>query len=462
MKKLLALILVLVMVLSLAACSSNNDSKDDDEDNDDGGATVLPSVTSSAKAELVYEGDLPENIEAMFFNAVGYYDDSNTYYITNLKGERVNPNGYIDLHSESENYISVRNPATELYGLVDCRTGEEVVPCEFKQISDLSARFDIFYYETGLQYNGKIFDYELGRFIPNLVITTTDISANNGYIFFGDHNVDERTVYDANGNKVGDFYKVSYDSSGYSFLAEDTTTDSYTQRPDNFVIVDKEGAITRINGYMNSYRPVYANGEYLIHNFSDPNKDFSIAYQILDLKTNSVTQPTNYMISNVLSEKYVVVREYDDEAYKWYSGVIDAQGNVIIPIEYASIEYDFDRFVAQPYTDSDEKEYYLFDTTGKKLNAKPCNRQLGTMLYNADDVSGKTSVLFYNGTEVETEGAVYHDFGSVIFAGEKIYDRFSGKVLLENVGNCHMVNDKLYVYFGYGINKTSIYSIKEK
>ena len=462
MKKFLAIILALVMVFSLAACGSDG-GKDKDDDDKDGGSTAIGGI------KLVEEKKLSEDLSVIASNGVlGQYiwgETTTTYKFANMDGEFVNSTEYSDYFSNHvyDRYIHVTPVGSRLFGVLDTQTGMEIVPCEAVSSTSLSARYEVFCYSTGeateetafgsywaedgstVYYSGyaKIFDYEKGRFVPNITITgDSSLFFGNRTFVFETLNDGRVNAYNSDGAIIGTYYDVEYLSDSNIFLAEDTYIDSFTD-PDRFVVVGVDGQIVgTVAQRMSVYSLLSGTDKYIRQNSSAYTTDQEF---LTDLNGNVISAGFDVDIVDLIADKYIMTSDYNSETGKYNNGVYNLDGSELITPEWDDIYYYDGYFVTRKGRSYDDSKYTLFDSTGKKISKKEYSGHNGVILYDHDDDENISTVLFLNGSEKKLDYYVGEKIGDLVNVGNSLFDANTGKKLLDDMSLFFYRDGKYYV-----------------
>ncbi len=462
MKKFLALILALFMLLTLAACGDSDTDKDDKDKDGNLGSGEASSI------KLVEEKSLGGNVYIMGEELLGQYlweNEETTYKFADINGKITNIkeySGYME-NLYYKRYVTVTPKGVRTSGILDSWTGQEITPCDAMSTSGLGYRYEMFYYSTGettqenafnsvwdengntIYYTGyaKIFDYELGRFVPNLTITERSDSFGGNMSFIFEELEDGRTrVYDCNGEPVGTYYNVEYRTENSIFLAEDTFID-YFHSPDEFIVIGAEGSIiSRINNKMQTYDLLPSSDKFLVERASVTTTEQEY---ITDLNGNHVSGGFDGRIYDLFEDKYVQLTVMDEDSGDYLEGICNLDNSPVVPCRYNGVAYYDGYFVAQKGRSYDDSKFTLFDATGKQIGKKEYARCYDGMLYTYDEDKDKSYVLFLNGTEKAINYYVGERFGDVIAVGTELYDVNTGKKLMGNVANYTCIDGKYYV-----------------
>lgn len=168
---------------------------------------------------------------------------------------------------------------------------------------------------------------------------------------------------------------------------------------------------------------------YFYHNVSF-GQDSNSKYFLIDINNKYIVKPGVYdYVSRVNEKNYYVTKDNK-------KGVINYKGDIIIPVEYQSIDYYIDNDVEFFIAIKNEKEEkFLFSSNGTLITKT--NEEI-----SKDDITG-----FYPICSKCIETILYK---------EKLYNTSNGDILLDNI------DGTLYYNFYYKDNKLTIYNEKYK
>lgn len=181
----------------------------------------------------------------------------------------------------------------------------------------------------------------------------------------------------------------------------------------------------------------YSNDEEKIYKFSGYRKldtyfynnvacgsDSSYKYFLIDINEKYIVEPDTYSHISRVSEKYYRVTQDDKK------GIIDYEGNVIVPTEYSGVQYEEDEGIGY-FIASLKDENYLLNEEGK-------------VIFNTEEAIYEYNVTIYKGFNKKT-------IPTIEYKGT-LYSINDGKILLTDLEsgtfgqNCFLKDGNLTIY----------------
>ena len=305
-----------------------------------------------------------------------------------------------------------------LVGLVDYRAGREIVPCEAKQIIQLSDRYFLLSYPDGTV---RFADAAAGL-VPEVVLSAMPdaygVWGEGIYVCRGD--VTEVYLADGslalsleNATVVGD-HAIQGAFGGVNIYGPD-----YTQ------IAQLKYASQRLDLLEGGYLRFYDEG----------------AYCVLDLQGNAVCTDTFQDVQQVAEGCIIACKET-------FWGVTAISGGEICPYSYESIEYLGDGLFL---LEEPSGKCFLYHIGGRKTDITDYEGE--GLYFSKETAEGKEYLLQYGGSR-SFSGAVQElDFGLVL-TEDGLFELHSGKqfVSFKNYGYDHIEYCDGFVYARmYGI-----------
>ena len=287
--------------------------------------------------------------------------------------------------------VALVSPPGGLVGLLNYRTGLEIVPCEVKQVVQLSARYFLLVYPDGTV---RFADSTSGL-VPDVVLTAIPDAYGAWGEGFYVCNGDKTQVYLADGTQV-------------------FTKDNVTVVGDYAI----EGAFGGVNIYGPDYTQVATKLQY-------PSQRLDLleggylryyddgAYSVLDLQGNSVCADTFQDVDRVENGCIIACKETS-----W--GMTAVHGDQILPYEYASIESLGDGLFLLEETSGSK---ILFDIAGGQTNVTDYERS-GVYFYRKTPAGRE--YLLRNGSTRTFAGEVEVLGNGLLLTQNGLFELYSG------------------------------------
>ena len=388
--------------------------------------------------------------------------DGTAYKFADLDGVIQNNNTYSDFDDLENLYCFARSDVSGLWGVVDGRSGKEIIPCEAVCFKPLSERFFLICYylspakeqEQFAAYRdketleticfkgyGKVFDCETGNFVPNLKFSANadNITANAAFVF--EYIEDGRIkAYTENGSLHDTYEMISLAPKSSSFLAIKNYVD------DEFLVInDRLATSGRIFSQINDYSLLNGSDKFLLHYINSLGG--SKRQEVSDLHGHAVSRIYGN-IKELCNDKYIIATDAESGKY----GVDDINRSNIIPFKYDEIHYQIEGY----FQCHDEKGWHLFDTNGNQISSQAF--YFRKFLLSNHSLDNHHTVLFYNGTVKNCYGPIENCAKEIIHIGNTIYNALDGSVLLTDVVKLTEIGGKIYIT---DLNKNiTVYSVQ--
>lgn len=349
--------------------------------------------------------------EKVLFNLIAMKDDK--YGVINQDGDEVLPLTFNELSNPSKDGVMVSRYFNNLYELINLE-GEPVVS-SFSELTPL--------------YDQSMEGYTL----------------RTPYAFFGIKN-GVAALYDSKGEHfmntesiVGVYDHKVYTQKGYFRLNELSKElvdhyDSIFQLSDEGYFVLKDTTIYVLNSdgeveydYLNYTMTVMQNFIKITN---------GILTFLFDFDGNRIySSPRLYEASQIQDKAYILIQERDK------CGVIDLEGNLIVPIEYMSIKYDNNLFIAKKaYGDFNSFDLYHHDQYLKTFKELAANRNFG---FN-NDIFLVYDKFYIKSEFFIEEGYFYYKDNNVASGPYKAAEPFNEKgyaTIMDNSDINSIIND---------------------
>lgn len=343
-----------------------------------------------------------------------------------------------------------------LYGIADTASGQELVECDAVEYQVLSSRYVLlsyidelttdrdyygsFYRGTYLLYYhgyGRIYDLQLGRFVPDYEMTGKKrfVTALGELIIQETEEFSVKSVFDSNGQHLGEYVNLYiHPKSGIALQTLSKGVQVYNSK--------MEPVIT-LSGSIYEYDTVPGSSEMLVKTVTEEEQTYSF---LMDLSGKRLSQNCS-AIRAVFDGQYILhcITATPEEGEKNAEpkilyGVVDFRGNTLIEPKYNAITYQKPGY----FVASDDQGCTVYSTDGKALNTEPLLHHPGSPLLYV----GAHEMVFILQTGQFYTPKSYPEYLclSLIFDSDQIIDVVTGQVVMEDVDDCMCVGNNLYVW----------------
>lgn len=336
-----------------------------------------------------------------------YASNDNTHYaLLDVTGKQLTDTLYSHSMEYHNGWIIVSNEDTGKYGVLSAQNGVQVIPCEYDTIDVLAEKWIVAY---------------------TLKETTED---------------------DYDFTNWGDGTKYQIDTAKVNYINNDEITSVQLVRDqikdvaasgDYLNIMDR--STENVNTYDSSFNAI-ASVNY-VDDFSDYSQEYVLERQLED--------KTEYSVLDI-RDGYAKVVDFNSDKY----GILDMNGNVILPVEYDSVDSiytDDDRqFSYNGYFAVENDDKYGYVTAGGEVS---CELKYDNSDMNFNNCGMAATYKNEDGTYLiisadGVESGPYSDYpigeiGGKIFKVNHSLVDWHGNVLLENYFNCSFSGDGNYI-----------------